>query len=58
MIDYSKWSAKRLIKEVLFLREALHKLAKETQHLAIENQERKDRLAAIERHRELFQRIT
>lgn len=53
-IDYSAWSAKRLIKEVLFLRESLHKLAKETQHLVIENQQRKDRVAAIERHRVMF----
>jgi regulator of replication initiation timing len=54
MIDYSKWSAKRLIKEVLFLREALHKLAKETQHVVIENVNLKKRLAAIERHRAVF----
>lgn len=54
MINYSKWSAKRLIKEVLFLRESLHKLAKETQHVVIENIALRKRLAAIERHRVVF----
>lgn len=54
MIDYSKWSTKRLLKEVLFLRESLHKLAKETQCIVIVNVQLRDRLAAIERHRVMF----
>lgn len=54
LIDYKNWSQKQLLREVYFLRRALHSLAKEATYLKNENHELQDRLGKIEQHRQLF----